>query len=357
MSNNQKDPGMKWVIVANIMIAVVVLLLVWASYIERKSTDNKISIANNMSGSEYLPKTNAVKEYDFDLKLSEQDCSNVNGEIDVVLITDSNYMEFTRVAIQSAKKTKCENSKYNFHVMTMDLQEGDEKALMELANDDIKIKLLPQKEIDLFYIRDTHVSKTSLLKYYIANVLPELNKVIYIDSDVLVLHDLNELFNIDIEGKYLAAVKDPSWFFENGHVLELGLEERGFYFNSGVMLMNLKKIREDGLVEKLEEYTNNNFRTYMDQDALNVVVGNDVVLLDVKYNTMNFFFEHNSLKTLSDFYGKNWNSYEEVFAPSVVLHFASSKKPLGAKVAKTEFFYMLQKLWYKYFRDLRPLDM
>jgi lipopolysaccharide biosynthesis glycosyltransferase len=239
----------------------------------------------------------------------------------------------------------------------MDLQDGDDKALKDLEDEDVKVTLLPQKEVDLFYIRDTHVSKTSLLKYYIADALPELDKVIYIDSDVLVLHDLNELYNTNIEDKYLAVVKDPSWFFENGHVLELNLSERGFYFNSGVMLMNLKKIRDDGLVKKLEDYTNNNFRTYMDQDALNVVVGNDVALLDVKYNTMNFFFEHNSIKTLADFYGKNWSSYEEVFAPSVVIHFASSKKPLGTIVPKTEFFYMLQKLWYKYYRELKPLDM
>ena len=110
------------------------------------------------------------------------------------------------------------------------------------------------------------------------------------------------------------------------------------------------------MVKKLEDYTNNHFRTYMDQDALNVEVGNDVVLLDVKYNTMNFFFEHNSLKTLADFYGKNWKNYEEVFAPAVILHFASSKKPLGTTVSEYEFFYMLQKLWHKFYKELKPLD-
>ena len=352
----KKDPGMKWVIVADIMIAIVVTLLVLASYIEKRAVKEAVNNIKNAPVSENVPTYMMDKSYNFDLKLAEQNCDNVKGDVDVVLITDGNYMEFTRVAILSAKKTRCEGSNYNFYVMTMDLQEGDDEALKDLEEEGVKVTLLPQKEIDLFYIRDTHVSKTSLLKYYIADVLPELDKVLYIDSDVLVLHDLNELFNTDIEGKYLAVVKDPSWFFENKHVLELNLEERGFYFNSGVMLMNLKKIRNDGLVKKLEDYTNNHFRTYMDQDALNVEVGNDVVLLDVKYNTMNFFFEHNSLKTLADFYGKNWKNYEEVFAPAVILHFASSKKPLGTTVSEYEFFYMLQKLWHKFYRELKPLD-
>lgn len=359
MSEEKKDSGMKWVIVANVMIAVVVGLLVWASSIERHIAKNQeVLYAKDMqdfSKSEPL-KAKANKSYDFDLKVLPYYCDGVEGNVDVMLITDANYMEFTRVAMYSAIKNKCPLTTYNFHVMTLDLAEGDDVALKAFETDGVKVSLYPQKDIDLFYIRDTHVSKTSLLKYYIADVLKDLDKVIYIDSDVLVLQDLNELYAKDIEGKYLAAVKDPSWFFENTHVLELNLEERGFYFNSGVMLMNLAKIRNDNLVAKLEDYTNNNFRTYMDQDALNVVVGNDVALLDVKYNTMNFFFAHNPLSVLSDFYEKNWEDFENVFEGASIIHFASSRKPLGITVEKTDFFYMLQRLWYKYYRDLVPLQ-
>ena len=71
---------------------------------------------------------------------------------------------------------------------------------------------------------------------------------------------------------------------------------------------------------------------------------------------MNFFFAYNSLKTLADFYGKDWNSLEEVFGDATILHFASSKKPLGVKVEKNDFFYMLQKLWYKYYTPLPKLS-
>lgn len=354
----EKDSGMKWVIVADIMIAVVVLLLLWASFIERNLAKEQYAKNANdlMKDAVQVADIEAKKSYDFDLDIKPSDCQGVEGKVDVMLISDANYMEFTRVAILSAIKNKCPLTEYNFHIMTMDLEEGDDVALKNLETDGAKIFLYPQKEIDLFYIRDTHVSKTSLLKYYIADVLKDLDKVIYIDSDVLVLQDLNKLYNTDVEGKYLAAVKDPSWFFENGHVLELNLEERGFYFNSGVMLMNLKKIRDDNLVAKLEDYTNNNFRTYMDQDALNVVVGNDVLLLDVEYNTMNFFFAHNPLNVLSEFYGKNWSTLEEVFSNAAILHFASSKKPLGTVVEKTDFFFMLQKLWYRYYGVLSPLS-
>lgn len=338
-----KDKGMKWVIVADVLGAIVIGLLIWASRIDAEITKQE-------------EQTVVQQNYDIDLKLAPQNCEGVSGVADVVLITDANYMDFTRVAINSAKQTKCPASQYNFYVMTLGVSEADTAALKALAGENVTVSVLPQEEVDLFYIRDTHVSKTSLLKYYIARALPQLDKVLYIDSDILVLHDLTQLYNTDISGKYLAAVKDPSWFFENMHVVELNLEDRGFYFNSGVMLMNLKKFREDGLEAKLEDYTNNNFRTYMDQDALNVVVGNDVALLPFEANAMNFFFEHNDLQTMGQFYGRNWQNYEDVFAPVTILHFASSKKPLGTAAPSNEFFRMLQRLWYRYYTGLPALE-
>jgi lipopolysaccharide biosynthesis glycosyltransferase len=338
-----KDKGMKWVIVADVMVAIVVALLVWASLLDKKAERESARAV-------------AQSAYDHPLPIAPEDCSNVKGTVDAVLITDANYMDFTRVAIQSAKQTKCAESVYNFYVMTLDVSEADKKALEALAEDKVSVTVLPQKEIDLFYIRETHVSKTALLKYYIADVLPDLDKVLYFDSDVMVLHDLNTLFQTDVADVYLAAVKDPSWFFENGHVLELNLEKRGFYFNSGVMLMNLKKIREEGLREKLEDYTNNNFRTYMDQDALNVVVEDKVKLLPFKDNTMNFFFEYVALDTLAQFYGENWKTYEDVFSPAVIIHFASSKKPMGPLAPKKTFFRMLQERWYLFYNPLPPLE-
>ena len=338
-----KDNGMKWVIVANIMAIIVIGLLICANIIERRyeqQQNDEIEFA---------------RTYDYDLALTPQNCDNINGTANIVLITDANYMDFTRVAISSAKENKCPNSKYNFHILTLDISDSDTEALKALASDSVTISVLPQKEIDLFYIRNTHVSKASLLKYYIANVLPNLNKVLYLDTDILVLHDLNSIYNTNIDGKYLAAVKDPSWFFENTHVVELGLEERGFYFNSGVMLMNLDKIRKDNFITKLEEYTNNNYRTYMDQDAFNVLAGNEVALLPFEANTMNFFFEHIDLNTMGEFYERNWTDIDDVFKNAIVIHFASSKKPLSSMAPKTEFFHMLQRLWYKYYAPLPPL--
>ena len=343
---SEKDSGMKWVYAADIIAVIVIILLLLASWLERYA--EKSQQQTNAEVSQI--------DYDFDLKLEPQNCENVEGTLDLVLITDANYMDFTRVAINSAKQTKCPNTKYHFNVMTVDVSESDVAALKAMEGEGVTVKVLPQKQADLFYIRDTHVSKASLLKYYIAEALPELDKVLYLDSDILVLHDLNSLYKTDVSDVYLAAVKDPSWFFENTHVLELNLEARGFYFNSGVMLMNLAKFRQDDLLKKLEDFTNNNFRTYMDQDAFNVVVGDKVKLLPFEDNAMNFFFEYIDLPKLGEFYGRGWRDIRDVFAAANIVHFASSKKPLGEEAAHDKFFRMLQRLWYKYYTPLPPLD-
>lgn len=353
------EESIKWVWVAFGLGLVIMGLLIWSSFIARDARRAEVAAKAQQQSSQSQnvdAELKASQNYDFDLVLSPQNCEGVSGEVNMVLITDANYMDFTRVAINSAKETKCPGSLYNFYVMTLDISQSDEVALKALEGENVTVTLLPQKETDLFYIRETHVSKTSLLKYYITEALPELDKVLYLDSDILVLHDLTKLYQTDVSEVYLAAVKDPSWFFENSHVLELNLEDRGFYFNSGVMLLNLKKFREDGLLKKLEDFTNNNFRTYMDQDALNVIVGNSVVLLPFEDNAMYFFFEHVDLPVMSEFYGRNWENYEQVFAPVTIVHFASSKKPLGPLVSSDQFFRMLQRLWYKYYTPLPPLD-
>ena len=70
---------------------------------------------------------------------------------------------------------------------------------------------------------------------------------------------------------------------------------------------------------------------------------------------MNFFFEHNDMKVLADFYERDWNSYQDVFGRAVIVHFASSKKPLGTQVDENHFFYKLQQMWYEFYTPLPPL--
>ena len=155
-----------------------------------------------------------------------------------------------------------------------------------------------------------------------ANIIPSnIEKIIYIDSDVLVRHDLTELWNYDISDYTIAAVEnqsDGSCFYKRlNYPKEIG------YFNSGVLLVNLKKWREQSLSDCFIDYIKCNPEKLInpDQDVLNYVLKDTKMNLPLKYNVQEAFYriEMNSkLKLhLSDVIEARENPY--------ILHFTELK--------------------------------
>ena len=81
-----------------------------------------------------------------------------------------------------------------------------------------------------------HVSSTDFFKFDLPDVLSDWDKVLYIDTDMIIQGDLSQLFNTDLGEAYIAAVKDMAGMALESHHNRLGL---GNYFNAGMMLMNL----------------------------------------------------------------------------------------------------------------------
>lgn len=97
-------------------------------------------------------------------------------------------------------------------------------------------------------------------------ILPE--KIIYLDTDIMINGDISELFNMDIINQELGIVKD-----RYGHIFI-----RPKYFNSGMLLMNLKKIKDSNLLEKVREMCSNKKMAFPDQSALNKYCKNKIYL-------------------------------------------------------------------------------
>jgi lipopolysaccharide biosynthesis glycosyltransferase len=133
-------------------------------------------------------------------------------------------------------------------------------------------------------------------------LLPDLikiNKLIYLDSDLIINLDINELWNIDIENFSIGAVRDVrATEVYNGEKLSwrpaMAYSAMNVnytkYFNAGVLLMNLDKIRKDYDFLAEVEHFYMRFKkciTLADQDCLNGIFNNDVDIIDRKFNTMN----------------------------------------------------------------------
>lgn len=148
-----------------------------------------------------------------------------------------------------------------------------------------------------------------------------INKLIYLDSDIVVKNDIKDLWNIDLTDYCLAAVADNLGY---RRLLDLGLPEGTLYFNSGVLVMNLNKWREKSIGESVIKYIDDNKDKlkWVDQDALNAVLYNKWIQLHPTWNVqLNMFY---------------FRDYEQVFnsesvleakkSPSII-HYTSNSKP------------------------------
>ncbi|WP_411330853.1 glycosyltransferase family 8 protein [Desulfovibrio desulfuricans] len=254
--------------------------------------------------------------------------------VNIVFICDENYVIPTYVSIYSLVKNMDVNKKYNIFVVTNNLSKVSSSLFMGItcANVDITIVCCSNK-FDEFKInkKDFHVSTSAILKFELPQLLNTIDKVLYIDGDVIVQKDISEFFFTDIRDSYAGVIKDmkPILKYRPSVLTKLGIETHDGYFNSGVLLLNLKKMREDNITEMLFEYRKNGLNFFMDQDALNVVFGNKVKYFDLYFNTLMTLFEEFSIGQIKLYYGISDSSKSvfDIIKKSYIIHFASKNKP------------------------------
>lgn len=244
--------------------------------------------------------------------------------INIVMITDNNYVNPTVVAITSVLKNKTSDVK--IYVLANNLKR-ENICLLE-SYDNVEI-IDAQKYIENYKNIDInrHVSYSALLKFYIPEIFQHLDKILYLDSDIIVQKDLAELFNTNIENYYAAVVKDTLGILNKEHLNTICTNAS--YFNSGVMLLNLSKMRNDNIRKKLLDYRLTKENKFMDQDAFNVVIGHCVKYISYKYNFLNYYLEVMSIKDLSEkLFDENLpKTQTDIYKSCVIIHLGGAEKP------------------------------
>lgn len=244
--------------------------------------------------------------------------------IDVLMMTDRNYISQAKVAMYSAcKNTSCEIE----IVFTVLCDKGLDRisrerltAIRELFSN-VKVNFYEVEENDFIYAESEY--RVPAVSYYRLIAAKALNtdKAICLDSDLIVQIDLMELYEIDIDNYYIAGVKDmypithPNlalWYMDNYKIKNFS-----DYINCGVLLMNLKKMRQDNMVEVfLNELKNKNL--WLDQDIFNRVCSGKIRLIDWRFN-------HVALYTKEEY---EWNCKQiENRSLKEILHFCGGGKP------------------------------
>ncbi len=249
--------------------------------------------------------------------------------VNLVFICDDGFVMPTIVAITSAILNKNEESVYNINVIGNNLSDYYYKEFESLQTENVHINVIKLNKNFDEYPPANHnpITPTSLIKFELANILSEIDKVIYVDGDTIIRKDLSELYNTDILSCYSGVVKDIIPIIHNNILKELDLDHEA-YFNSGMLLLNSKKIREDGIVDKLIDYRKNHKNIFMDQDAFNVVFEENVKYLDIENDLILSSLTHLDFNVLIDYYNLNNDiTAQELLKGATILHYASPEKP------------------------------
>ena len=132
---------------------------------------------------------------------------------------------------------------------------------------------------------------TTFYRLFIPRLFPQYDKALYLDSDIVVLNDISKLYNIDIKDNYLGATSDESVLHTKpfiDYVTKcLGFEDYTKYFNAGILIMNLKKLREEDFEGQFFDLANKyTFTVALDQDYLNVICKNKIYYFDLSWDKM-----------------------------------------------------------------------
>lgn len=225
---------------------------------------------------------------------------NVNREnkYGIVFTPDDNFVKYFGVTLQSLIENSSKENFYDVIVFECDITDDNKKRLM---------KLIPQNFSLRFYNIDTYIktnfpqinlksqdywSIAMFYRIFIPFIMQDYERVLYLDSDMVINNNIDELFSMQTSKKIM-AVRDTysiqEEIYQNQTRLNfikeiLNLDDVENYFNSGMIVFNLINIDLQDYYQKLIDAFNIKLLMYPDQDILNKVFYDEVEYLSFKYN-------------------------------------------------------------------------
>lgn len=230
----------------------------------------------------------------------------------IVTGSDNNYAAGVMVLIASAA---FHNPEAIFTVLDMGIAEENRQRIDALRGRlGVTINRI-EVDTDVFSnlsVKRKHLTTSTYLRFLLPSLLPDEKRVLYMDCDMLVLGDLTPIWQVDLEGKPLAAVPCPS-----PGPLELAATKTsmGTYINAGLLVMDLDLWRKEDIVTKCLNLLQDTSQELLseDQSALNIVCTSNIKFLPAKYN---IYTDPKAYKATAD-----------VPNEAVVLHYVVNSKP------------------------------
>lgn len=283
-------------------------------------------------------------------KLREQTIMIEKPEIHIALAADSNYIIPATVVLQSLFDHHHE-AEVHIYLLFLEstLHDNDLRFLSRFIYEH-KGNFVPleikNEQIEGF--PETRHGKATLLRLCLPTLLPQLDKILYVDGDIVIKDSLVNLYQTDLSSYYIAAVKDTTRVYHDDYIRALDISDSHWYFNAGVTLMNLKELRSINLPEKVATFAKAHYNIIAapDQDALNYICQGKTIYVHPRYN-MNYGVE-------KDVAAKVWGKEQvkEAKSSPAIIHFIGPIKPwsiLSVHPQRKSWWKVLKKTPFSYF--------
>lgn len=252
--------------------------------------------------------------------------------MNILFSSDNNYARHLGVAMYSLMAHNQKAEKINFYVIENQITTDNQSKINQLVCGfrNSTISFIPfesfakELKLDLPWT----ISLSAYARLFVATLLPtSIERILYLDCDMVVNGDLSELWNYDLNNNCIGAVQDQVFPYIKTSV---GLSEDAPYFNSGLLLIDLVKWRSLQIGDKCSQFINR-FKgkvIHHDQGVLNGIFQGHWIRLPLKYNvmTVHHFFSKKQIKKYYRDYSVFYDDavIEDAISNPIIIHFTPS---------------------------------
>lgn len=239
------------------------------------------------------------------------------------------YAKLTYISMSSVLLNNCKR-KIKF-VLLVDKEYHDEESIFgnlntTFENYEIDFLSIDESVFEYAELHIPHINHATYFRLILPEILPTVDKCLYLDCDTIVNADISELYDLELGNCLIAGVLGPGYLNNpkcDSYCECVGLPDLNTYINAGVLLFNLDMMRKENTSLEFMKLISSQYPS-QDQDIINKVCYGRILQLPLKYNVMTKYAEWD----ISD-YGINFNKDELISAWNfpAIIHYADRIKP------------------------------
>lgn len=250
--------------------------------------------------------------------------------IPIVFAANDNFSVYCYTAIYSVIKNARSDYFYHIYILETNINNKNRKMLESLSTINIIVKCIDISNYTLkVNLKESlHLSIETYYRLFIPCILPQYEKILYLDSDMCILSDVSELYQCNLNDYAVGAALDIPCYPLKKHSEDLGGLDCRKTFNAGVLVIDTVKFEENKIREKCLALLEEDFQKkerkliFADQDALNIVLYEDYCVLDKKWN-----YQPQYLWRLQEVFEEDRQEYITAKDEASIIHFAGDRKP------------------------------